>query len=125
MQLPMHILLCAKKNSLEASQFVAWCTQAGMPAREASNALALQIAKSYLDGQLDYVFCDRVINSIMNVVTTEEFLSASDRTVPEQVELVYLAFDAGEYVHTGDSSEGDQEEKYTRPMIRALLEKIA
>jgi hypothetical protein len=122
MQLPAHILSSAETNALEATEFVEWCAQTGMSALEASNALARQIASDYIDGQLDYVFCDRVINSIMNAVTTDEFFSISDRTVPEHVKLVYLAFDAGEYVHPGDAPTDNQEQKYTRPMILSFLE---
>lgn len=122
MQLPTSILSSAEINALEAREFIAWCAETGMSALEASNALARQIAIDYIGGQLDYVFCDRVINSIMNAVTTEEFFAVSDSTVPEHVKLVFQAFDAGEYVHAGDLPAEDQEEKYTRPMILSFLE---
>ena len=123
MQLPAHILSSAETNALEAREFVEWCAQTGMTALEASNAFALQIARDYIDGQIGYVFCGRVMNSIMSAVTTEEFLSVSDRTVPEQLKSVYLAFDAGEYIHAEDSPEDNQESKYTRPMILSLLKR--
>lgn len=124
MQLPRNILASAEANALEVRDFVEWCAQTGMSALEASNAFARALASEYIQGQLDYVFCNRVINSIMNVVTTEEFFSISDRTLPEHVVLVYQAFDAGEYVHAGDSLVDNQEEKYTRPMIASFLEGV-
>lgn len=80
MQVPASILSGAELNSLGAGEFIAWCAQSGLSASDASNALALQIARDYLAGKLDYVVCDRVMNSLMNAVTTQAFLAVSDRT---------------------------------------------
>ena len=121
MQLPASIMSTAETNALAPREFVEWCAETGMSALDASNALALQIAKDYIDGRLDYDFCDRVMNSLLNAVTTEDFFAVSDRSVPEQLMSVYLAFDAGEYVHPEDRPEDNQEAKYTRPMIQSLL----
>jgi hypothetical protein len=121
MQVPASILSAAELNSLGAGELIAWCAQTGLSASDASNAVALQIARDYLAGKLDYVVCDRIMNSLMNAVTTQEFLAVSDRTIPRQLISVYQAFDAGEYVHADDVDGENQEEKYTRPMLISLL----
>jgi hypothetical protein len=121
MHLPAHILAAAELNALNPAEFIAWCTETGLSATEASDIFAVQLAREYIEGRFAYVYCDRVMNSVMNVVTTQEFLSASNGAVPEVVKSVYLAFDKGDYVHSDDSPDENQEKKYTRPMIEAVL----
>ena len=122
MKLPTEILALAETNSLEPAAFAAWCKSSGLGALEAANNLALEIARQYVAGQLDYVFCDRVMNCLSIVVWSEEFFELSDRKTPKVLDEVFLAFDEGEYVHPGDIPSGDSEAKYTKPMVAKILE---
>ena len=47
--------------------------------------------------------------------------SGCDMRLPGAVRPVYKAFDEGEYVHSGDTPDVDVENKYTKPMIAAIL----
>ena len=122
MKLPTQILALAETNSLEPAVFAEWCKSSGFSAIDAANNLALEIARQYATGQLDYVFCDRVMNSLSIMVWSEEFFELSNRETPQILDEVYLAFDAGEYVHSGDVPSDDSETKYTRPMVDKILE---
>jgi hypothetical protein len=121
MDLPSHILALAETNSLDPASFLRWCEQTGLTATAASDSLARQIGLDYLAGKLDYIFCDRVVNSLMNVVTSSEFFAVSDRSIPKLTLDVYLAFDAGEYSHPQDEPHESPEAKYTWPMLKSLL----
>jgi hypothetical protein len=123
MELPTHIMQLAKTNSLEPRIFVDWCQEFGGNALDAANSLALEIARQYSIGELDYVFCDRVINSLSLAAWSEEFFSITDRETPKVLDEIYLAFDAGEYYHPEDKPNDDPEVKYTRPMISEILER--
>ena len=121
MDLPSHILELAETDSLDATSFLLWCDQTGLSALSASDSLAQQIGLDYLAGRLDYDYCDRVMNSVMTVVTSPAFFAVSDSSVPKLTLDVYLAFDAGEYVHPKDNPGENPESKYTRPMLHSLL----
>jgi hypothetical protein len=64
------------------------------------------------------------LNALFAAATSKEFLELSDHVVPPTLMETYLAFDAGEYIHPGDSAGDNYELKYTRPMIEALLDKF-
>jgi hypothetical protein len=121
MDLPAGILALAQTSSLEARAFMDWCSTTGLPAVDATDALAAELALQYLAGKLDYTFCDRAMNSIMQVVTSSEFFAASDRVIPKLTLDVYLAFDAGEFFHRGDQPNESPELKHTFPMLTAIF----
>lgn len=121
MEPPVDILALAECNDLDPAHFLEWCESVGPSPMAVTDSLATRIALDYLAGKLDDVFCDRVMNSIINVVTSAAFLAASDRCVPELTTQIYLAFDAGEYLHAEDQPHDSPEIKYTLPMLKALL----
>lgn len=124
MDLPAGILALCQTNRLEAAAFVEWCYTTGLPAVDATDALAAELAQQYLAGKLDYTFCDRAVNSIMQAVTSSEFFAASNRVIPKLMLDVYLAFDAGEFVHPGDQPHESPELKHTRPMLTAIFRPV-
>jgi hypothetical protein len=121
MNLRNHILALAEADRLDVASFLKWCEQTGLSGLAASDMLAQQIGLDYLAGKLGYEYCDRVMNSVMAVVTSPEFFAVSDGTVPKGTLDVYMAFDASEYMHPTDKPHESPEEKYTRPMLQALL----
>jgi len=61
------------------------------------------------------------MNLLYGHMTDEFVLETCDNTLPDPAYPIYLAFDAGEYHHSGDALEVDPEEKYTRPEIDRVL----
>lgn len=116
-----NLLESAEGNSLEVEDLVLFAEQQGVTAITASEFFSLHVAQSYTGGEIDYVTGDRIMNSMINLVTTKEFFAISGGIVPALVLSVYQAFDEGEYVHSGDTSDVDAESKYTKPMIAAIL----
>ena len=88
---------------------------------DASDSLARQVGRAYLAGELHYDVGNQVMNAVMNAVTSPEFLAVSNSAVPKLTLDVYLAFDAGEYLHPKDQTDENPAAKYTRPMLQSLL----
>ena len=80
--------------------------------------ISLKLARGFADGELDFTFCDAVVNHIHWGIA----LSGGER--PDLFLSVFLAFDHGEYYHDNNREE-DPEEVYTRPMIEQILKQIA
>jgi len=109
------VALCNGRAPTNA-EIDAYVLGVGGRAEEALNNLALDIARRYTAGSLGFLECDRLMNSLNGWS-----VSVRDRVLPEPADSIYLAFDAGEYRHQGDSDETDSEAKYTRPMIEEVL----
>jgi hypothetical protein len=118
-----NLLQSAEGNSLEVEDLVLFAEQQGLTAIGASEFVSLHVAQSFAGGRIDYVTGDRIMNSMINLVTTKEFFAISGGVVPALVLSIYQAFDEGEYVHSGDTPDVDTESKYTKPMIAAVLGK--
>jgi hypothetical protein len=70
--------------------------------------ISLKLARGFADGELDFTFCDAVVNDIHGVIT----FSGGER--PPLFWSVFIAFDNGEYYHDNN-----------RPMIEQILKQIA
>lgn len=116
-----NLLESAERNSLEVGDLLLFAEQQGFTAIAASEFVSLHVAQGYAGGGIDYVTGDRIMNSMINLVTTKEFFAVSGGIVPALVLSVYQAFDEGEYFHQGDTPDVDTESKYTKPMIAAIL----
>ena len=77
------------------------------------NALALRIAKLFLEHSISFAKADTAINHL-NTIWLDDAIKTD---FPEPAYSVYLAFDAGEY----SADDDDPIEKYTRPELRRLL----
>ncbi len=89
---------------------------AGLKLSVALDQLSYDIAKRYLAGTVSFTYADSVMNGIHLAI-----LMGPDGIESEFAWEVFLAFDAGEYLHTGDSDEVDSEEKYTKPLLLEAL----
>jgi hypothetical protein len=91
----------------------AMCASVGGAKSDALNRLALDLARRYIEGTVSFRVADAVINNIamhsMRIAAT-----LPGRTTPEPMFSVFLAFDAGE-LHP--------EERFTRPLLTAILAK--
>lgn len=80
--------------------------------------IAIYLARGFHGSELDFEFCDAIVNDINGVITS------ADDIRPELFCEVYLAFDEGEHYHA-NSREEDPIDVYTRPLITAVVEKFS
>jgi hypothetical protein len=81
------------------------------------NSAALEIAKGYHRGELNYTFCDSVMNDLWSGV--QEGFGPGKNDVPEPFFEIYEAFDAGEYHRKHDKTD-DPVVEFTDPAIAKL-----
>lgn len=93
--------------------FRAWATVLDVPVAMLCDRVAVHLAQGFAAKRLSFTFCDAVINGLSGV--------ALDTGPTDLFLAIYLAFDAGEYNHSGDGPEIDPSEAYTRPMIQEVL----
>ena len=89
----------------------------GLSNWEFYNSTALQIARMYHRKELNYPFCDSVMNDLWRQVRDG---LRSGQPVPEPFYEIYLAFDAGEYHRKADKSDNPITE-FTDPWIAELV----
>lgn len=80
------------------------------------NALALRIARLFMEDSMSFSEADAAINSI-NTIWPDDAIKYN---FPEPAYSVYLAFDAGEYSVGGK----DHIELFTKPELRKLLSEV-
>jgi hypothetical protein len=79
------------------------------------------VAQGFGAGELTYQLCDDLMNHLTGLHHDVATKQPSDSVFWQ----VYLAFDAGEYLHNGDERSVDPVEKYTRPLINAILQETS
>jgi len=103
--------------NLDQRDIDALLAKAELSHEEFNTAAARHLGQRFLDGALDFEFCDVLINELykMTYVFGESGHS-------ELFWDVFNAFDQGEYHHDNDRSE-DPVETYTRPRLVECLTK--
>lgn len=81
------------------------------------NQLACHIARGYSTGTWSFADADAAMNHLWAFLCSQ-----NDFDIPPYFYSVYEAFDAGEYYHSGDGREVSPEERYTKPLIRKILQ---
>jgi hypothetical protein len=110
--------VCRSRTPTKA-EVESYCAAATLDTEGGLNAIALEVARRYLAGDMDFGDGDSVANSLHGWSMTHR-----DSMLPEPANGIFLAFDEGEYRHQGDSESVDNEAKYTRPMIIEVLRGI-
>ena len=82
--------------------------------RELVDAIALHLARRFVDGSVDYWDADDIANALWGFMVLE----APERPLPEVGQAVFEAFDAGEWDRRDGS---DPVATQTAPMIEAIL----
>jgi hypothetical protein len=118
------ILSLAEINSLELSELEAYANSAQLSLADCCDTIALHVAREFLNGRIEFSQGDGIMNSLFSLATSPDFFYQNARVIPPILFDIYLAFDAGEFVHAGDSKDIDPQVKYTKPMILAVLERI-
>jgi hypothetical protein len=90
-----------------------WSAQSALPRNKLLDAFALELALGFYGNELDFDFCDRVVNELFGAMSLQE-------KEPTLFWSVFLAFDAGEFYH----DEGQRihpVDRYTRPRIAEIV----
>jgi hypothetical protein len=95
--------------------------QAARSVSDLLDELSYFVASQYASNEIDFEEADVVMNALWSVCVSNEFWADHDRTIPPITNVVYLAFDAGEYHRDSDPPGTDPEAKYTRPLIDQFL----
>jgi hypothetical protein len=110
-------------GKLDLRDIVACCESHEITMVELCDSVSLKIAQEYLQGKLDYTYCDEVMNGVFHLMLEDVFLKANNNAFSEFAYDVFLAFDAGEYRHSGDDKSIVSSEKYTKPRVIKILQK--
>ncbi|MFO3797835.1 MAG: hypothetical protein ACK8QZ_11240, partial [Anaerolineales bacterium] len=74
------------------------CVHLQTDSRDLLNQLAIFVARLFVTGTRDFHYCDEV----MNIVFSDIVDLSLHAEMPEPAFSIYLAFDSGEYWHSGD-----------------------
>ncbi|MEZ5536941.1 MAG: hypothetical protein R3F02_15120 [Thiolinea sp.] len=111
----------ASNGTLEQEEVIAFSEKGQMSLDEFAHKFSRDVAQNYWDGLYGYSFCDGAMNWLYGFLTDPTYLESNDNTISEFPLEVYLAFDAGEYHHSGDDDSVDPVRKYTDPAIEKVL----
>ena len=110
------IIRKAADNPFDTDEVAAVCVEQSITRDDFADLVSRTIASRYHSGELDFGFCDGVMNHLYAFITMR-----GDLPMPDYAYSVFLAFDEGEYYHTGDPPGSSPEELYTRPAIAEIL----
>ncbi|WP_051303365.1 hypothetical protein [Psychromonas aquimarina] len=111
----------ASEGTLDEKEVIAFSGACRISLDEFAHEFSKYVAQNYWDGLYDYSFCDGAMNWLYGFLTDPAYLESNDNTISEFPLEVYLAFDAGEYRHSGDEESVDPVRKYTDPAIDKVL----
>jgi hypothetical protein len=108
------ILQMTKVGALDADLLERTRHSTGQSLAQILDSMALVVAREYLEGNLSFDAADHVMNELFA-------FAVRYKELPEFMDSVYVAFDAGEYARHGDPNDVDPREKYTKPMLKEAL----
>lgn len=111
----------ASDGTLEEVEVIAFSEKEKMSLDEFAHEFSRNVAQNYSNGLYGYSFCDGAMNWLYGFLTDTCYLESNGNTISEFPLEVYLAFDAGEYHHSGDTESVDPVRKYTDPAIQKAL----
>jgi hypothetical protein len=110
-------------NEPTHAEILRFCELRSLSPESFCNEFSVVVAKGFADGTFSYEYCEVAMNYLWAFITTPPIFG-SDKNIPQPAFTIYDAFDAGEYIHAGDSRDVDPVEKYTRPQIDQILQEI-
>jgi len=103
-------------SSLTEADVQRWTAQAGVPRAILYDEIAMRLARGFHASELDFTFCDAVINDLFARV-----IMPAHEPAPDLFWQVYLAFDAGEFYRSNKRHENPIE-VYTRHLIAKIVD---
>jgi hypothetical protein len=110
-------------NEPAHSEILRFCELRSLSPESFCNEFSIVVAKGFADGTFSYEYCDLAMNYLWGFINSPPVFG-SDKNIPQPAFTIFDAFDAGEYIHAGDSHDVDSVEKYTRPLIDQILREI-
>lgn len=101
-----------------------YCRATQESLREYSNRLALDVAQGFLEGRLDFAFCDEALSCLFTFIMEPQFLESA-QGLPQPAFALYQAFDTTEYYRGSEPVDVDAVERYTRPRVAEILQRHA
>jgi hypothetical protein len=114
----------ANKEKIEPKEIIDYCKQNNVSLVEFLDQFSIQIAKKYLSGELDFSFCDHIMNNIFGFMTTDEEFYKLNNIDEGPAFNIYLAFDRGEYYHSEEERNIIPADKYTKPDLIKLIKEL-
>ncbi|WP_225318932.1 hypothetical protein [Cellvibrio sp. KY-GH-1] len=97
------------------------CAKAiGIGVEDVFNKLSIYMAFSFLNGVFSYDDADFAMNAVWSAMLN--YVMEKDIHLVEPCYSIYIAFDEGEYDHCDGN---DPIEKYTKPLLKRILEQNA
>ncbi len=112
------------KSKIESKEIIDYCQQKNISLIDFIDQFSIQLAHKYLQGELDYTFCDHAMNNVFGFMTTKEFNQSNIIDDDGPAFRIFLAFDRGEYYHSEDDRSIDPVEKYTKPSLLEILNNL-
>lgn len=101
-----------------------YCRETQASLREFSNRVALSLARGFVEGRLDYAFCDDTLNCLFTFIMEPQFLESAEG-LPQPAFAIFQAFDATEFYRGSEAAGVDAIERYTRPRLVEILRQQA
>lgn len=111
----------AQQDELTLIELSLCARQLGLGPAELLNVLSIEVARRFVQGGMPYAVGDDIMNGLFSAI----FDLGMDEQMPQPAFDIYLAFDEGEYQHLGDQEHIIPSERYTRPQLLALLQRLA
>ena len=111
------LIRSASSGNLPREEVASAVEATGLTREDIYNAVAVEVARRFDAGRMDYEDSDACANALHGRMITDPEDSSQIRMAHPAYEI-FLAFDAGEW----DRADGsDPVEEYTRPEIRSIL----
>ena len=119
------MLSMAGKEKLETEKIFDYCKSNKITLNEYCNRVLIHIAQEFLQGKLDFTYCDYLMNNIYLLMIMDDISDSNYNTqMVEPAYSIYLAFDEGEFYHPEDDQNIDPSEKYTKPLLIKILKEL-
>ncbi|WP_070249369.1 hypothetical protein [Duganella phyllosphaerae] len=103
----------AAKRMLTLDDIALYCAASKLPMGERLDGCALELARQYAAGRVDFEAGDNLVNVLFG-------FASQHVEIPDLLFAVFLAFDAGEF-YPDEIRSPSPEERFTRPQINAAL----
>ncbi|MFT0869602.1 hypothetical protein [Pseudomonas sp. CAM1A] len=114
------LLSTAQRAELKLTDLLSYSRQLGLRPAELLNTLSIEAARRFILGEMSFEMGDDIMNGLFTVILD----LGMDEQMPQPAFNIYLAFDEGEYQHSGDSEHIKPSECYTRLQLLELLREL-
>lgn len=114
------LLGTAHDRSVTLDDLSVYCRSPDLRSADLLNALSIETARRFISGAISYETGDNIMNGLFTAIVE----LSTDEEMPQPAFDIYLAFDDGEYHHSGDSEHIQPSERYTKPYLTEILKDL-